>query len=125
MAKVRSWFARVILSVAVLLPVTVAIAPGAQASTTSYTKLHLINEWTKSPFGTRKAQVILSKGIVTFRGAISQSSGSNNEAFVLPLSFRPTSDVYVPVDQCGATNGRLFIQTNGQVEVEAEINYSD
>ena len=124
MDKVRSWIARVILSVVVLLPVTVAIAPGAQASTASYTKLHLINGWTQSPFGTRKAQVILKKGIVVFRGAISQNSGSNPEAFVLPLSFRPSSDVYVPVDQCGATNGRLFIQTNGVVEVEAEKLYS-
>ena len=118
MGTVRSWFARVALSVAVLLPVTVALAPGAHASTTAYTKLHLLNGWKQSIFTTRKTQVILKKGIVVFRGAM-QTSGSNPIAFVLPASFRPPTDVYVPVDLCGAHNGRLHIQPNGTTDVEA------
>jgi hypothetical protein len=34
--------------------------------------------------------------------------------------FRPTTSVYVPVDLCDATNGRLEIEPNGDVLVEAE-----
>ena len=39
---------------------------------------------------------------------------------MLPPAFRPVTAVYIPVDLCNATNGRLFIQTNGIVNVQAE-----
>jgi hypothetical protein len=39
---------------------------------------------------------------------------------VLPPQFRPTTNVYVPVDLCDATNGRLEIQQAGDVLVQAE-----
>ncbi len=38
---------------------------------------------------------------------------------MLPTAFRAT-DVYIPVDLCGANNGRLYIETNGKVTVQAE-----
>jgi hypothetical protein len=60
---------------------------------------------------------------VYFKGAI--GSGTSAQPFVLPASFRPVTNVYVPVDLCNATNGRLFIQTNGSVTIQAEGTFSN
>jgi hypothetical protein len=81
--------------------------------------LTLINGWTNAPFGTSDAAVETVNGIVHFKGAIA-TSGTNPEPFVLPKRFRPLTAVFVPVDLCNATNGRLDIQPNGAVTVEAE-----
>jgi hypothetical protein len=98
----------------VLLPLQFLGATAAQAVT--FTNLTLINGWTGGPFGTARARVAMIGGIVHFRGAIA-TSGTNSEPFVLPPAFRPATDVYVPVDLCNATNGRLVIQPNGTVTV--------
>ena len=87
-------------------------------SATSFTPLTLHNGWTNAPFSTSNAAVRTISGIVHFKGAIA-TSGTNSVAFTLPVGFRPASSVYVPVDLCNATNGRLFIQHNGVVSVEA------
>ncbi len=41
-------------------------------------------------------------------GAIS-TGGTNPTAFTLPAAFAPATDVYVPVDLCSTTKGRLVI----------------
>jgi hypothetical protein len=87
-------------------------------SATGFHALTLRGGWTNAPFSTRNAAVKSIAGIVHFEGAIA-TAGTNAEPFVLPVAFRPTADVYVPVDLCDATNGRLFIQTTGAVTVEA------
>ena len=92
-------------------------------SASSFTALTLQNGWTNSPFGTSKAQVRNIGGIIHFKGAI--ANGSSAGLFTLPAAFRPSTNVFVPVDLCGATNGRLFIQPNGVVSVEAETNFSN
>jgi hypothetical protein len=86
---------------------------------TGFTALKLINGWFKAPFGNTSAGVHLIDGIVYFKGAIA-TSGTNPMPFVLPEAFRPSTDVFVPVDLCNATNGRLQIEPNGTVIVEAE-----
>lgn len=58
-------------------------------------------------------------GIVHFRGAIA-TAGTNPEPFVLPASFRPATNVYVPVDLCNGTNGRLHITPGVVADVEPE-----
>jgi hypothetical protein len=40
--------------------------------------------------------------------------------FTLPAAFRPASVVFVPVDLCTASNGRLQIEPSGVVTAEAE-----
>jgi hypothetical protein len=57
--------------------------------------------------------------VTHFKGAIA-TSGSNTVPFVLPGTMRPKKDVYIPVDLCGATNGRSHIVPDGTVDVEAE-----
>jgi hypothetical protein len=81
--------------------------------------LTLINGWTNAPFGTSRAAARRTAGIVHLRGAIA-TTGTNPEPFVLPATFRPATDVYVPVDLCNATNGRLLIHSSGVVTVEAQ-----
>ena len=61
---------------------------------------------------------MITSGIVHFKGAI--ANGSSAGLFTLPAAFRPSTNVFVPVDLCGATNGRLFIKPSGVVTVEAQ-----
>jgi hypothetical protein len=92
-------------------------------STSSFTSLTLQNGWTNAPFGTRNARVRNVSGIVRFQGAI--ANGTSSAAFVLPSAFRPPTDVYIPIDLCSATKGRLLVQPSGQVSVFAETAFSN
>jgi hypothetical protein len=93
---------------------------GAWFSTaTGATPLTLINGWINGPFSTGAAAVVGQYGIVYFQGGIA-TSGTNMEPFVLPVAFRPVTNVYVPIDLCNATKGRLVIQTSGDVTVQPE-----
>jgi len=85
----------------------------------TFTGLTLVNGWTNAPFSTRNAASALSSGIVYLRGAIA-TTGTNAFPFTLPVGRRPSTSVYVPVNLCGATKGRLFIPTTGAVQVVAE-----
>jgi hypothetical protein len=85
---------------------------------TAFTTLSLANGWTHAPYGTRSAAVKNLGGVVQFEGAI--AGGTNSVAFTLPTALRPATNVYVPVDLCNATKGRLFIQPSGVVSIEAK-----
>jgi hypothetical protein len=113
-------------AVAITLPVAVLGSSAAQAATSSplalasgFTALTLQNGWTNSPFGTSAAAVQTILGIVYLKGAIA-TTGTNPVPFTLPTTFRPTSVVFVPVDLCNSTNGRLQIEPTGVVTIEAE-----
>jgi hypothetical protein len=105
--------------VAVSILATCFVGPAAAG-----TLLTLINGWTNAPFGTHVAAVEIVNGIVRFQGAMA-TSGTNSEPFVLPAGFRPTTNVYVPVDMCDATNGRMIVKPNGVVTVEARTDFSN
>jgi hypothetical protein len=114
-------FRRVVLGVlsASLLMFSLALVAPMAAQAATFTDLALLNGWTNAPFGTGNAGVGVASGVVTLKGAIA-TGGTNPVPFVLPAGFRPATNVFVPVDLCGATNGRLDIQSNGTVSVEAE-----
>jgi hypothetical protein len=82
------------------------------------TLLTLKSGWIGQSFGTGKASAELVKGIVRFGGAI--SSGTAAKAFTLPTTMRPSKTVYIQVDLCNATNGRLQIKPSGVALVEQE-----
>jgi len=90
--------------------------------TTGFTALTLVNGWTNAPFSTSNAMVKNINGIVHFKGAI--ASGTTGVAFTLPSGFRPSNDVYIPVDLCNAANGRLHITPSGLTDVETEGPFS-
>src|SRR5215472_1664886 len=97
-------------------------AAGAQAATTAapaYTPLSLVNGWTNYGFGVANAAAANINGIVHLKGGI-KTSGLNPVPFTLPKADRPAARVYVPVDMCGGTNGRLDITPNGVATVEPE-----
>ena len=89
----------------------------------TFTPLALVNGWTGSPFGTSNPAVNKSNGIVHFKGAM--AGGTASTAFTLPVAFRPHATVFIAVDMCNATNGRLVIDTHGVAQVEAETNFSN
>jgi hypothetical protein len=84
-----------------------------------FSALTLQNGWTNAPFGTRNAAARVISGFVHLEGAIA-NTGSSSAVFTLPSAFRPATAVYVPVDLCNSSNGRLFIQHSGVVIVQAE-----
>jgi hypothetical protein len=109
-----------LMAIAMVIPVLVTSTVEAGATGTP-TKLKLINSWTASPFGTNTPEVSVQSGVVTFEGAIAApSTNTNVEPFKLPAQFRPAVNVYVPVDMCNATNGRLVIEPTGDVIVEEQ-----
>jgi hypothetical protein len=118
-----SWLSLAVATVAL----AVALAVTASASTLgtdnaalTYTTLTLQNGWTGSPFGTRPPAVAVDGNhIVHFKGALA-TTGTNPVPFTLPSSFRPSAVVFVGVDLCNATNGRLQIEPTGVVTVQAE-----
>lgn len=81
--------------------------------------LSLENGWVGGPFGTGAPAVANYNGLIYLRGAMG-TTGTTPVAFVLPAADRPPQDVFVPVDLCNATNGRLQIQSTGAVTVQAE-----
>lgn len=85
----------------------------------TFTPLSLLNGWTTTPFSTAAPATALVSGKVYFRGAM-QTSGTNPSPFVLPVGRRPNANVYLPINLCAATKGRLFIQSSGAVTVVAE-----
>jgi hypothetical protein len=88
------------------------------------TPLALVNGWTDAPYGTNHAGVRQdSDGVVLFTGGI--SGGTSGVAFTLPVDDRPSWNVYIPVDMCNATKGRLFIAPSGVVTVEAQGSFSN
>jgi hypothetical protein len=90
----------------------------------SYQTLTLGTGWDSGGYGTAAPAVELAGSLgetIQFSGAISTSSTNfNTLVFTLPPPYRPSTDVYIPVDMCGATKGRLYIQPSGMAFVEAE-----
>lgn len=84
--------------------------PGAYGASPflTFTTLTLQNGWTGGPFNTALPQIAKNNGVAYFKGAMS-TTGTNPVAFTLPAAFRPHKDVYISVDMCDATYGRLFI----------------
>src|SRR4029077_11903429 len=117
MRKLRHIAVCALCTVGALLPVQFLGATAAQAVT--FTNLTLLNGWTAGPFSTGPPSVAIIGGIAPSRGAIA-TSGTNPEPLVLPASPRPSTNVFVPVDLCNATNGRLDIAPSGVVTVQQQ-----
>lgn len=98
-------------------------ARGQEADAEGFSTLTLVNGWSPYDSGTGVPKVRLSNGIVEFRGAM--SSGSAPQAFTLPANMRPAKKVFVPLDLCSATNGRLVVKPDGTARVEAENVFTD
>jgi hypothetical protein len=86
---------------------------------TGYTMLSLQNGWTTTVYTTRTPAVTTGNGIVRFQGAMS-TGGTSLQPFVLPVGFRPSVEVYTPVDLCSGKIGRFHISTNGNVSIDIE-----
>jgi hypothetical protein len=94
--------------------------------TTGFTALTLINGWSPDTAdGTAIPSVRTDHGFVEFQGAMTLSSGSSDNPFVLPSGMRPAKTVCIAVDMGQAGNGRLQIAPDGTVSLLAEAGVSD
>ena len=116
MTRFRSILVRLACVLAIVLPLSAIGVTSAYAAT--FTTLTLKNGWSNFAAGFRHAAVANVSGIVTLEGAIS-SAGTDPVAFTMPSGYRPSSDVYVPIDLCNVTKGRLFVAHSGVVTVQA------
>jgi hypothetical protein len=102
-----------IAAAALLVSVT---AQRVQAAPLTWTPLTLFTGWFPYTFDTRApaAAIDPNNNIVHLRGAILSGQGlSATRAFRLPATMRPAGDVFIPVDTCEATYGRIVILKNG------------
>jgi len=97
---------------------------GVSYALTAHAVLSPLNGWHSYSAVTARAGASAAGGIVQMKGAIA-TSGINARAFTLPANLRPANTVYVPVDLCGASNGRLIIAPSGSVVVQAQSSFSD
>jgi hypothetical protein len=91
-------------------------------TTVGMTSLQLVNGWKTTAFNTRAPAIAYYGGssrLVRLAGAMA-TTGTNMSPFTIPAGMRPSSDVYLPVDMCNATKGRLRITPAGAVSVYAE-----
>jgi hypothetical protein len=128
MKKFHPWsVSPVIATVALLLALggsaRVAHADWGNPNIASFTTLSLVNGWTGGPFGSGIPAVNKSNGFVHFKGAM--AGGTAATAFTLPPTFRPHAIVYLTVDMCNATNGRIVIDTSGVATVQAETSFTN
>jgi hypothetical protein len=98
-------------------------AVAAHADDPSEIPLALEPGWTSGPYGTGPAKVELVDGVVHFSGAIA-TSGTDPQAFTLPVGLRPSFNIFVPADMCNGTTGALYISPSGAVKVVAK-NWSN
>jgi hypothetical protein len=103
-----------------------AMAGAAMAEPLDYTRLNLLNGWARYSLDTRLPSVALdSNNVVHLRGAIYQASGATAIVFVLPITYRPQSTVYVSVGLINGKPGRLIIHSDGTVFVQSAGSYAD
>jgi hypothetical protein len=79
----------------------------------------LENGWTatSTSLGTFQPSQDLINGIIYLQGGI---SGGTSDV-VGTVAFHPSSTVFIPVDECNTTNGRIEIDTSGTVTVEGSL----
>lgn len=85
--------------------------------------LATVNSWSSAAFGTRAAKAAASGPTIHLVGGV--TGGTDALVTILPESLRPGSTVYVATNLCGAAPGRLVIEPNGEVRVEASDSFSD
>jgi hypothetical protein len=93
-----------------------------------FVTLQLTNGWQRdSNQGTYAPSVAIDdQGVVHFRGAMEQPTGTSNTAFRLPKAFRPRKNLYVPVWEWASHPAGLFVfgknglATDGIVEVATQ-----
>jgi hypothetical protein len=94
----------------------------APTSSGFFSSISLQNGWV--PYNSANPPLVgLVGGAVRFKGAI--RSGTGGYAFTLPPELAPFTTVYVPVDLCGATKGRLVVSPDGSVLVQAETAFTN
>jgi hypothetical protein len=96
------------------------LGASASAAPLSWTVLTLQNNWEAYASTTRVPTVAIdAEGIVHLRGAMRGAGRILQQAFVLPLDFRPNKVVVVPVFSEGKA-GYLQIRPDGKVLVFAD-----
>jgi hypothetical protein len=88
-----------------------------------FTALSPVNGWIDGPESTSPAEAARIGGIVHLKGSL--ASGTSATLFYMPPNLRPSTFVYVPIDLCGATKGRLTFYPSGAVLVLAETDFGN
>ena len=94
-------------------------------SSAGFTAVTLATGWSNAPYATRNAAVSNAAGIVRFQGGLLGTTGGSTSLFTVPVGFRPSTNVWLPVTLCNSQFGRIYIGTDGAVSVQAEVSVDD
>jgi hypothetical protein len=93
-------------------------------TSTSFASIPLEHGWAKYPAANlRTVAARTINGIVYLQGVIT-TKGTDPDPFTMPAAFRPSRRVYVPVTLCSGEKGRLIIEPDGRVTVDAQHTFS-
>lgn len=84
---------------------------------TNAVPLPLLNGWSGAARSTAPASIVMTKGVVHFRGGV--AGGTDPTIAVLPPGMRPATPAVVPVDLCDGADGTLTIWPTGEIDVQA------
>jgi hypothetical protein len=97
---------------------------GQDVQNLQFQALTLKNGWVGNCFGGGNPAIARSaEGVVYFHGELCQPSGSSQNAFAVPLGFRPTKKEWIPADEINTATGRLEISPNGEVLVKSDLDH--
>jgi hypothetical protein len=97
---------------------------GTDVQNLQFQALTLKNGWQGNCFGGGNPAIAKSaEGVVYFRGEMCQETGSSQNAFAVPLGFRPTKREWIPADEINTATGRLEISPNGEVLVKSDPDH--
>jgi hypothetical protein len=111
--------------IATLLGGLVVTRSTAAAAVLHWHAANLLNGWVPYPsLGAGPPQFTLDSNtsLVYFRGAVSNGGAGSLIIFKLPAPYRPTRTVYITTNLANAETGRIKIEANGNVSVEATAN---
>jgi hypothetical protein len=93
----------------------------------TFTPLTMTNGWKAECFFSGLPGIALgADGTVHFHGSFCRGSGTLDlSPFTLPVQFRPTKPVWLPVDTYQGTTGRIDIGTDGVVYVEDDPHWTN
>jgi hypothetical protein len=97
---------------------------GQDVQNLQFQPLTLKNGWQGNCFGGGNPAIARSaEGVVYLRGEMCQEIGSSQNAFAVPLGFRPTKKEWIPADEINTATGRLEISPNGEVLVKSDVDH--
>lgn len=86
----------------------------------TFTDLVPATNWSGNCFAGVPGVAMDAQGVVRLRGDMCATAGASTLMTTLPTAYRPSEVLYIVVDQCDATTGRVVIFPSGEMYAEGD-----